>query len=226
MKPNNHTRKVTFETEQLRQGLACFLDHPWAGTGGLPNQKVGDFKFGVYAFFDYDLEPIYVGQTRESLRSRIGRHLTNQRTDPVAMNVLDPFEVFEIEVWPLPGFEGRKTDDQEARIHLDALEHLVHERETEKSRFGAVLNEKPPPTPKIKVELPESFRRSIVSEKVFELRAHPDYRIARRSQVLARLAQVVAERKVKEGLRHTLWVQAKRLEWLAAKRLREDRGEG
>lgn len=33
---------------------------------------------GVYAFYDYDEEPIYVGQTEEGLRSRIGRHMTNQ----------------------------------------------------------------------------------------------------------------------------------------------------
>jgi hypothetical protein len=66
--------------------------------------RLGNYKFGVYAFFDYDGEPIYVGQTNERLRTRIRRHLTNQRTDAVAMKVLDPFEVYEIEVWPLPQY--------------------------------------------------------------------------------------------------------------------------
>src|SRR5580693_10198946 len=63
-------------------------------------RPVGSHKWGVYAFYDYDGEPIYVGQTFEGLSSRIGRHLTNQRTDAVAMNVLDPFEVADIRVWP------------------------------------------------------------------------------------------------------------------------------
>ncbi|MDQ2777754.1 MAG: hypothetical protein M3Y57_23005 [Acidobacteriota bacterium] len=27
-------------------------------------KKIGNSKYGVYAFFDYDGEPIYVGQTR------------------------------------------------------------------------------------------------------------------------------------------------------------------
>ncbi|MDE3051298.1 MAG: GIY-YIG nuclease family protein, partial [Nitrospirota bacterium] len=54
----------------------------------------------MYAFYDYDGEPIYVGQTEEKLSGRVSRHLTNQRTDAVAMNVLDPFEVAYIEVWP------------------------------------------------------------------------------------------------------------------------------
>src|SRR6266702_1759754 len=55
-------------------------------------KKIGSHKWGIYAFFDYDGEPIYVGQTYEGLGSRIGRHLNNQRTNAVAMNVLDPFE--------------------------------------------------------------------------------------------------------------------------------------
>jgi hypothetical protein len=76
-------------------------------TPGANGKKIGNAKWGVYAFYDYDGEPIYVGQTYESLRQRIGRHLTNQRTDAVAMNVLDPFEVAEVEVWPLWDLEGR-----------------------------------------------------------------------------------------------------------------------
>ena len=32
---------------------------------------VSNAKFGVYAFYDYDGEPIYVGQTAEQLRVRI-----------------------------------------------------------------------------------------------------------------------------------------------------------
>ena len=79
-----------FETNELRKNLTTYLDTEFEGL------KVGNYKFGCYAFFDYDKEPIYVGQTNEMLRTRIRRHLTNQRTDAVAMSVLDPFEVYEI----------------------------------------------------------------------------------------------------------------------------------
>ena len=82
-----------FETADLRDNLKSFLDKPFVAQPGLLPQPVGNFKWGVYAFFDYDGEPIYVGQTNERLRTRIRRHLTNQRTDAVAMSVLDPFEV-------------------------------------------------------------------------------------------------------------------------------------
>lgn len=212
--------KVTvppFETHDLRKNLKIFLDSEFNGS------KVGNYKFGVYAFFDYDGEPIYVGQTNEKLRTRIRRHLTNQRTDAVAMSVLDPFEVYEIQVWPLPQYDGltKKKDPSSyagACNHLDALEYLVFENSIKKSHFKAVLNEKDPPSPAIEIEEPESFRQVIVSDAVHEIRKHPDFRIARRAQILARLAQVISERQVQSGLRRTLLTQAKRLQWLADRR--------
>ena len=121
----------------LRIGIREFLD-----TVAENGQKIGNSKFGVYAFFDYDGEPIYVGQTRESLRQRIARHLTNQRTDAVAMNVLDPFEVAEIEVWPLWSLEGRKASEPEVRREVDGAEYTAFQGAVSKSAFGAVLNEK------------------------------------------------------------------------------------
>lgn len=94
-------------------------------------RAVGSFIWGVYAFFDYNGEPIYVGQTKKKISTRIRRHLTNQHTDAVAMSVLDPFEVYEIEVWPLPQFQhvGKRKTPKEfpvAEQHLNALEGLVH----------------------------------------------------------------------------------------------------
>ena len=68
----------------------AFLDSEFYDPISKQQVKVGNFKWGVYAVFDYDGEPIYIGQTKEQLRTRIRRHLTNQRTDAVAMSVLDP----------------------------------------------------------------------------------------------------------------------------------------
>jgi hypothetical protein len=206
-----------FETEDLRENLARFLDIPFARPDGVPI-PVGNYRWGVYAFFDYDGEPIYVGQTNERLRTRIRRHLTNQRTDAVAMSVLDPFEVFEIEVWPLPHLQDANRSDAEARQHLDALERLITEQAIANSQFKAILNEKDPPPGRLTVEAPPSLRSRIVSERVFELRSHPDFRLARRALILSRLAQVISERKVQGGLRRVLLTQAKRLQWLALRR--------
>lgn len=206
-----------FETEDLRANLTAFLDAPFADPAG-SSLRVGHYKWGVYAFFDYDGEPIYVGQTNEMLRTRIRRHLTNQRTDAVAMSVLDPFEVFEVEVWPLPQFQTTPNKDAEAREHLDALERLITEQCIARSEFKAILNEKDPPPGRLAVIAPPSHRGRIVSEKVYELRSHPDFRIARRALIISRLAQVISERKVQGGLRRVLLTQAKRLQWLADRR--------
>ena len=218
------TNSLPFETEALRAGLVAFLDtvvdDPVAGE----KRKIGSFKWGVYAFFDYEGEPIYVGQTNEDLRTRIRRHLTNRRTDAVAMSILDPFEVCFIEVWPLPQFQLVKdksgADGKQAKSALDALEYAIFRRAIDQSKFKAILNEKDPPRPTQPIEQPESFRGRIVGDEVSRLRDHPDLRIARRAAVMARLAMIISERKVQKGLRRVLLTQAERLRWLADQRYR------
>jgi hypothetical protein len=216
-----------FETEDLRTNLARFLDTDFADPNG-NTRRVGNYKWGVYAFFDYDGEPIYVGQTNEMLRTRIRRHLTNQRTDAVAMSVLDPFEVYEIEVWPLPELQnvskprersGERWESWLAAVDkLNALERAVYDRAIAASEFQAVLNEKDPPPGTGQIEPPFSLRGCIVSPEVHAIRSHPDFRNARRALIISRLAQVIAERKVQGGLRRVLLTQAKRLQWLAQRR--------
>jgi hypothetical protein len=217
--PTDSTTELPFETSELRRLLEEFLntlvENPRTGQ----QVKVGNFKWGVYSFYDYDDEPIYVGQTKESIRTRIRRHLTNQRTDAVAMNVLDPFEVYKIVVYPLPELEEQPASDAASKRILDALEYKIFIQAINSSKFNAILNEKEPPSPQVEVEIPISFEGVIVSDDVKRLREHPDVRIARRTQTISRLAQVISERKVQKGLRKVLLVQAKRLEWLAQRRL-------
>lgn len=180
-------------------------------------RRVGNNKWGVYAFYDYDGEPIYVGQTFEGLGSRIGRHLTNQRTDAVAMNVLDPFEVAEIRVWPI---DLSAMDADEQREHLDRAEFTVFEKVIRESKLGAVLNEKPPRQTEV-IELPKSYSMRIIPDSIYPQRKHPDVRIARRASTIASLARRISERNVQRGLRTTLLTQAKRLERLAEERLKD-----
>ncbi len=180
-------------------------------------KTIGSSKFGVYVFYDYDGEPIYVGQTYEGLGARISRHLTNQRTDAVAMNVLDPFEVAEIRVWPL---EIGHLNEQERGRYLNMVEYTVFQRVIEESTLHAILNEKPPGNTEL-IDLPADYRRRIIPEEIYPLRKHADIRIARRANTIASLARVISERKVSRGLRNTLLTQARRLEYLAAQRLKD-----
>ena len=180
-------------------------------------RKVGDCTRGVYLFIDYDGEPIYVGQTSEKLRARIRRHLTNQRTDAVAMRVLDPFEVAEVEMWPFWDLEGRTVGDV-----LDRAEFTVYQRALKESQFSAVLNEGEITRTEL-IDLPPSVRGAILPAEDRQSREHPDLRLARRARTIADLARVISERQIGIGIRRTLWVQSRRLEHLARTRL-EDMG--
>lgn len=194
----------------IRKEIRTFLQ-----TKGDNGRNIGGSKFGIYAFYDFDGEPIYVGKTYEGVSSRIGRHLTNQRTDAVAMNVLDPFEVAEIRVWPL---DFSHLKEKEAKHYLSQAEYTVFQKVLAESKLGAVLNEKPPPVTD-PFDLPKDYRGRIIPEDIYPLRKHPDIRIARRANTIASLARVISERKVSTGLRKTLLTQARRLEKLAAERL-------
>ena len=207
-KPGKQARGIPEDVAAIRAELRAFLRQK-----DEEGNAIGSFKHGVYAFYDYDNEPIYVGQTEEKLRGRIGRHLTNQRTDAVAMNVLDPFEVAFVEVWPVR--------EQDAHSHpggpqafLNSLEYTIFQKVLSESQLGAVLNEKPPFVA-TEIVPPPSFKSRIIPDAIFAARSHPDIRIARRAQTIANLARVISERDVSIGLRSTLLTQARRLELLA-----------
>lgn len=182
-------------------------------------KRIGSYKHGVYAFYDYDGEPIYVGQTEEKLSGRVSRHLTNQRTDAVAMNVLDPFEVAYIEVWPLDELmKGLAKKDKKAL--LDRAEFTIFQKVLRESALAAVLNEKEM-APRRVITLPASHKQRIIPDTIYRQRKHPDVRIARRATTIANLARVISERDVSDGLRRTLLTQARRLERLATQRVQE-----
>ncbi len=157
------------------------------GDGG--SMRVG----GFYAFYDYDGEPIYVGQTNERLRTRIRRHLTNQRTDAVALRILDVFEVAAVEVWPIWDLETIPGSNSEAKVRLNSYEYSAYLSAIEKSRFNAILNEKIPPVSP-RVDMPESLRWELIDARTRAERGHPDIRLARRAETISRLAAVARER--------------------------------
>ncbi|MFI6132598.1 GIY-YIG nuclease family protein [Micromonospora sp. NPDC051141] len=134
------------------------------------------------------------------------------------------FEVAEMRLWPLWEYEGlTKKDDEQgyeaARTRLDAVEYAVYLEAIEESRFHAILNEKIPPLSH-PTRLPPSQGFPLISADTREERGHPDVRIARRAETIARLAAVAHERgEVSEGLRRVLVIQAVRLAYISAVRL-------
>ena len=192
-----------------------------------PGQPIGE-AVGIYAYFDYDGEPIYVGQTSAKFRDRVGRHLTGQRSDAVAKFILDPFEVADIEMWSIPavadlrdpGNPAKAATIAQRRAVLEGYEYTVYKRLEAASRFGAVLNEaaiRPHPL----MALPQSVRGRIIPDELWDDRAHSDIRLARRASTISRLSQMISERAVSAGMRRTLLLQARRLAWLADQRIEE-----
>jgi hypothetical protein len=179
---------------------------------------LGKAVHGCYAFYDVDGEPLYVGQTSESLGLRVRRHLTSQRSDAVAMSVLDVQEVAEVELWPVWSLQPTsRTDLRVARAELDRVERAVYQQAVGASRLGALLNEKIPPAV-APAPLPPSMRFTLIDDQTRAERARPDAHIARSAETLARLAAIVMERgHVSEGLRRALLVRSARLTDLAAR---------
>jgi hypothetical protein len=133
------------------------------------------------------------------------------------MNVLDPFEVCEVRVWPL---DVSAIPEDQREDYLDRAEFTVFQKVIGESKLVAILNEKPPRSTQV-IELPKAYSRCIIPAEIFPHRKHPDIRIARRAATIASLARRISERSVKRGLRTTLLTQAKRLERLAEARLKD-----
>ena len=134
------------------------------------------------------------------------------------MNVLDPFEVAEIEVYAY--FELERAAKAKVKSVLGSAEYTVFQKVLKASKLRAVLNEANIPKRTL-IKLPKPHRGRIIPAELFEIRKHPDVRIARRASTIASLAKVISEREVSGGLRRTLLTQARRLELLAKKRFQE-----
>jgi hypothetical protein len=209
----------------IRAELANLMSQPDPES---PGHSIGD-AVGIYAYFDYDIEPIYVGQTSSSFRDRVGRHLTGQRSDAVAKFILDPFEVAFVQMWSLPVVAAAMDRTNPAKAAgaavkkrmLDPYEYTVYKELETQSRFRAVLNEGViRPTDEVET-LPQSVVGRIIPEELWEDRKHADVRIARRAATISRLSQMISEREVSGGMRRTLLLQAKRLAWLSEQRIYE-----
>lgn len=214
-RPSKKSMPTTF-VQEFRRLLDEALSTP-EETSDKPLRRC----IGVYAFYDYDGEPIYVGQTTEDFGTRVGRHLTGQRSDTLAYRILDPFEVAEMELYPteyLRTLPNSRTDRRRSRA-VDAVEYAVYLKAIGNSKYNAILNEKIPPVSS-RAPVPKHYRFKLVPDEMRHEREHPDVRIARRAETLARVAAVAHERgEVSEGLRRVIVVQAVRLADLAAARL-------
>lgn len=198
------------------RGFRDLLSNAFNTVDSASGRKLGRC-IGVYVFYDYDGEPIYVGQTTEDFATRVGRHLRGQRSDTLAYRILDPFEVANMVLYPAENLRDLPRRDRQRAI--DAIEYSAYLKAIEDSQYKAILNEKIPPVSPL-VDLPPGYSFDLIPADMREDQEHPDVRIARRAETLARVAAVAHERgEVSAGLRRVIVVQAVRLADLAAARL-------
>ena len=58
-------------------------------------------QIGVYVLCDLDQVPIYVGQSKDGIRSRVARHLTSARSDIIANRQIDVWEIAWVLAYPV-----------------------------------------------------------------------------------------------------------------------------
>jgi hypothetical protein len=58
-------------------------------------------QIGVYVLCDLDRVPIYVGQSKDGIRSRVARHLTSARSDIIANRQIDVWEIAWVLAYPV-----------------------------------------------------------------------------------------------------------------------------
>jgi hypothetical protein len=98
-------------------------------------------QIGCYVLCDLDGVPLYVGQSRDGIRSRVNRHLTSARSDIIANRQVDVWEIAFVWAYPV---------DALARISPleDALFHSFHP-------VSALMNGRVPPVPAEPINLPD-----------------------------------------------------------------------
>jgi GIY-YIG catalytic domain len=72
-------------------------------------------RIGVYVLCDLDGVPLYVGQSKDGIRSRVARHLTSARSDIIANRQIDVWEIAY--VWAYPVTDKAEISPLEALLY-------------------------------------------------------------------------------------------------------------
>lgn len=96
---------------------------------------------GCYVLCDLNGIPLYVGQSRDGIRSRVNRHLTSARSDIIANRQVDVWEIAYVWAYPV-------RDIADISPLEDALFHRFHSH-------SALMNGKVPAAPSNHGIIPE-----------------------------------------------------------------------
>lgn len=128
---------------------------------------------GVYVLCDLDEVPIYVGQSRDGIRSRVSRHLTSARSDIIANRQIDVWEIAFVLAFPIPNVQDITSTENRLYHHFNKTSKLMN---------GTV-----PPVPP-KAEIPEpSVKVQVMSDREIAERRTPEQRLPRQANHYAQI---------------------------------------
>ncbi|KQM13239.1 excinuclease ABC subunit C [Sphingomonas sp. Leaf24] len=126
-------------------------------------------QIGCYALCDLDDVPIYVGQSRDGIRSRVNRHLTSARSDIIANRQIDVWEIAFVRAFPV-----------ESPTQIDTIENALFHRY---HPVSALMNGKVPPLPVADVEPVEPAQIvQVMSAEEIAAKRDPALRLPRQAE--------------------------------------------
>ena len=126
-------------------------------------------SIGCYVLCDLDDVPIYVGQSIDSIRSRVNRHLTSARSDIIANRQIDVWEIAFVWAYPV-----------ETKAEIDALETILFHAFHPKS---ALMNGKAPKPPKSLGKPPKPSQRiQVMADDEIAEKKDPALRLPRQAE--------------------------------------------
>ena len=127
-------------------------------------------KIGCYILTDLDNVPIYVGQSKDGIRSRVRRHLTSARSDIIANRQIDVWEISK--VWAYPVKEKSEIDPLETSLfyNYDSQSQLMNGQTPSIAAGGGIAIPKP------------SEIIQVISDEDLSERLNPELRLPRQAQ--------------------------------------------
>jgi hypothetical protein len=95
-------------------------------------------SIGVYVLCDLDNVPIYVGQSKDGIRSRVARHLTSARSDIIANRQIDVWEIAYVWTYPVTSADTINALEAQLFHHFNPQSQLMNGTVPPSNGYGAV----------------------------------------------------------------------------------------
>ena len=126
-------------------------------------------SIGCYVLCDLEHVPIYVGQSKDGIRSRVLRHLTSARSDIIANRQIDVWEIAFVWAYPV-------AERSEINVLEDSLFHEFHPK-------SALMNGKVPAKPITSITLPKPTQIvQVMSDDEIAEKLDPALRLPRQAE--------------------------------------------